>query len=239
MSANASGGSFGDFMADYLPYLDGKPWPEFKLIKYVKNEKGVWVHPSDPDKYPTLKEIHGDDYADFATVVLCLPDGSTFKTYNALVLGPYLAEVYSGDFNNDGLPDFVAIKPGSGNGLAAEYCTGVFAFSGNSYYRFARITTMGLGPASLVAHPTTKEFRLIHTSFRQSNSIDNKIHSYFVHRFFKWEYGTFRPDSSLPPIWIQYLFRPNHDATKLLTPRQKEKAWNEDDEYLLNFPIDW
>ncbi len=227
LSANAWGESFGDSMEKYLPHLNGKPWPKFKVTKYIENKEGVWSHPTSPKKYPTLEEIHQDDYNDFATVVLKLPDGRSFKTYNDLVLGPYLAEVYSGDFNNDGIPDFVAIKPGSGNGLAAENCIGLFAFSEGDGYRFTRIWTMGLGPSSLAIDPQSKTFRLIHTSFRQGTSTDNKVHSFFVHRFYKWDSGSFDLDPQISPIWIQFLEKPNHHSTKLLTPALKQKAWNE------------
>jgi len=133
----------------------------------------------------------------------------------------------------------MAIKPGSGNGLGAQYCTAVFAFSEGNDYCFTRVLTMGSGPASLVIDPQDKKYRLIHTSFRQGTGIDRKEHSFFIHKFYKWELGAFRPDTSLPPVWIQFLKRPNHVATKLLTPVLKEKAWNEDDAYKMHFRIDW
>jgi hypothetical protein len=147
-----------------------------------------------------------------------------------MVLGPYLAAVYSGDFNNDGIPDFMAIKPGSGCGLAGEYCIGVFAFSEGTNYRFTRVTMMGLGPHNLVLDPKTKSFRLIHTAFRQGPSLDGRFHSFWVHRFYKWEDGMFQRDLNIAPVWIQYLHRPNHEPTKLLTTALKRKAWIEDSE---------
>ncbi len=213
-------------VADYMPYLNGKPWPCVPVIAYVESTSNTWVHPTDPKHFPTLQEISDPD-SDFTTVVLKLLDGTVYKTYNDFVLGPYLAAVYMGDFNNDGRPDFMAIKPGAGNGLAGEYCTGVFAFSDGDNYRFTRIRTMGLEPEDLVLDPVTKQFRLIHTSFRQGMSVDGKDHSFWVHRFFQWDGLDFREDSSLQPIWIQYLNRANHVPTELLTPALKEKAWME------------
>jgi hypothetical protein len=124
----------------------------------------------------------------------------------------------------------MAIKPGSGNGLAGEYCTGIFAFSTDREFRFTRILTMGLGPHNLVVDPKTKTFRLIHTSFRSGETLDGRFHSFWVHRFFKWEDGAFRSDSNLSPVWIQYLNRPNHEPTKLLTTKMKAKIWIEDPE---------
>src|SRR3989442_6917822 len=141
--------SFGDFMSHYAPLSNGRPWPRFPVVAYVEAKTNTWVHPSTAKRFPVLEERCDED-SDFSTIILGLPDGRTFKTYNALGLGPYLAEVYSGDFNNDGTPDFVAIKPGSGCGLAAEYCTGVFAFSERDGYRFTRIRTVGLGLGDLV-----------------------------------------------------------------------------------------
>jgi len=212
--------------ASYSPFLNGKPWPRFPVVAYVESASNIWVHPLAPKQCPTVTESHDPD-SDFTTVVIQFPDGRRFKTYNEFVLGPYLSAVYSGDFNGDGKPDFVAVKPGSGCGLAAEHCTGVFAFSDDSDYRFTRITTMGLGPHHLVLDPQTKTFRLIHASFRQGESTDGRTHSFWVHRFYKWDNLRFQRDDSLPPIWIQYLHRPNHEPTKLLTPRLKAKAWGE------------
>ena len=144
--------------ADYSPFLNGKPWPRFPVVAYIEGASNVWVHPSAPKAYPTVTEIHEPD-SDFTTVLIQFPDGRRFKTYNNPVLGPYLSAVYCADFNGDGKPDFVAVKPGSGCGLAADYCTGVFAFSHDDDYCFTRITTMGLGPHDLVIDPQTKTFR--------------------------------------------------------------------------------
>jgi hypothetical protein len=223
--------------ADYSPFLNGKPWPRFPVVAYVETASNIWVHPSAPKAYPTVTEIHEAD-SDFTTVVIQFPDGRRFKTLNELVLGPCLAGVYCGDFNGDGRPDFVAVKQGSGCGLAAEYCTGVFAFSNEGEYSFTRVTTMGLGPHDLVLDPQTKTFRLIHASFRQGESTDGITHSFWVHRFYKWDDNLrFQRDGNLPAIWIQYLNRPNHEPTKLLTQRLKAKAWAGDSES--EPKIDW
>jgi hypothetical protein len=216
-------------VADYMPYLNGHPWPQIPVVAYVEKASNLWVHPTDPSHFPTIQET-GDPDADFTTIIFRLPDGTVYKTYNAFVLGPYLSAIYMGDFNHDGKPDFMAIKPGGGNGLGGEYCIGVFAFSDDGIYRFTRINTMGLGPHDLVLDSATKEFRLIRTSFRQGLATDGIYHSFWVHRFFEWDGQSFREDSDLPPIWIQYLNRPNHQATKLLTPELKAKAWNDDPE---------
>jgi hypothetical protein len=215
--------------SDYTPLLNGKPWPRFPIVAYVEAASNIWVHPQAPKQFPTITEIHDPD-SDFTTVVVQFPDGSRFKTYNASVLGPYLSAVYCGDFNGDGKPDFLAVKPGSGCGLAAEYCTGVFAFSDGSDYRFTRISTMGLGPHDLVIDPKTKTFRLIHTSFCQGESTDGQTHSFWVHRFYKWNFQQFECDDTIPVVWVQYLIRPNHEATKLLTEPLKAKAWAENAE---------
>ena len=181
----------------YLPYLNARPWPQVPITKYIESTSNTWVHPTAPKKYPTVQEI-AEDEADFATVIIRFPDGSVFKTYNAIVLGPYLAAVYMGDFNNDGIPDFMAVKPGSGCGLAGEYCVGVFAFSEGKSYRFTRTWTMTLGPENLVRDPITKAFRFIHTSFRSAQTPDGRYHSFWVHRFFRWENDRFQEDANLP-----------------------------------------
>lgn len=211
---------------NYTPFLNGQPWPRFPLTAYVNTQSNTWVHPLAPKKSSTIREVHDDD-ADFITLIIQTPDGKLQKTYVNFVLGPYLSAVYSADLNQDGIPDFIVIKPGSGCGLAAEYCTGVFAFSNGKGYQFTRITTMGLGPHSLILDPKTKGFRLMHTSFCQSPSLDGKTHSFWVHRFYKWEDGLFQRDEDFQTEWIQYLNRPNHRATKLLTPELKTKAWRD------------
>ena len=216
-------------VADYAPNLNSKPWPRFPIVTYVEKASNVWVHPAAPGRFPSITEVRDPD-ADFTTVVIRQPDGTLYKTYNYAVLGPYLSAVYSGDFNNDGIPDFVAVKPGSGCGIAGEYCTGVLAFSEGAGYRFTRVTTMGLGSHDLVLDPATKKFRFIHTLLRQGQTPGGRYHSFWVHRFYKWEGTQFESDSSLPPIWIQYLERPNHMETKLLTPALRAKIWAEDPE---------
>jgi hypothetical protein len=216
-------------VSDYIPYLNGHPWPQVPVIAYVEKASNLWVHPTDPAHFPTIQETSDPD-ADFTTIILRLPNGTVYKTYCDYVIGPGLSAVYMGDFNHDEKPDFMAIKPGGGCGLAWEYCSGVFAFSDSGDYRFTRISTMGLGPHDLVIDPVSKQFRLIHTSFRQAMSTDDQYHSFWVHRFFEWDGLDFHEDPNLPPIWIQYLNRPNHQATKLLTAKLKQKAWDEDPE---------
>lgn len=223
---------------DYAPYLNGKPWPQIQVIAYVETTSNLWVHPTDPKHFPSMQETFDPD-SDFTTVVLRLPDGSVYKTYNNFVMGPYLSAVYSGDFNHDGKPDFLAVKPSAGNGLAGEYCTGVFAFSDDDGYRFTRVRTMDLEPEDLAIDPATKQFRFIQTSFRDEQTLDGRDHSFWVQRFYIWnsESFHFQEDPNLPPIWIQYLYRSNHEPTKLLTPALKTKIWAEDPES--NPGIEW
>ncbi len=223
-SVNAQ--SFGSFLSDYAPLLGGHPWPRLSASAYT-NVSGSWVHPSEPRNHPTVRLELPED-ADFTTVVVRCPDGRTFSSYCDAAPSPFAEEVYSGDFNGDGIPDFLMVKPGSGCGLAAEYCTGVFAFSENKRYRFTRINTMGLGLHDLVLDPASKSFRLIHTSFRSAMSSDGRYHSYWVHRFYEWNGVNFQLDPNISPVWIQYLTRANHEPTKLLTPSAKAKAWIED-----------
>jgi hypothetical protein len=217
-------------VADYMPLRNGQPWPRFPVVTYVEKASNVWVHPGSPDRFPSVTEVGAPD-SDFTTVVIRQPDGTSYKTYNQQGMGPYLAAVYSGDFNNDGIPDFVAIKPGTGCGLAGEYGTAVFAFSEGNHYRFTRVTSMGLGPHDIVLDPATKTFRFIHTTFCQGQASDGSVHSFWVHRFYVWQEVQFESDSKLPPIWIQYLEHPNHVATKLLTPKLKVKIWGSPAEF--------
>ncbi len=212
----------------YAPYLNGHEWPRIPLVTYIETKSNVWVHPTNPKAFPSITERLEDKDADFTTVVLRFPDGRTFKTYNDFVLGPYLCAVYSGDFNNDGIPDFLIIKPTGMNGIGGWYSIGVFAFSQGKDYRFTRIYSWGLGPESLVVDPATKSFRFVHTSFRQGKGLDGRDHSFWVHRFFLWTGGGFEFDEKLPTIWVQYLGWPNHEPTKLLTPELKTKIWAED-----------
>ncbi|HSY43576.1 MAG TPA: hypothetical protein VK811_06660 [Candidatus Acidoferrum sp.] len=217
-------------VSSYAPYLNGKPWPRWPVIAYVETTSNIWVHPTDPKHFPTMQEICEPD-SDFDTVILRLPDGTIYKTYDDPVMGPGLEAVYMGDFNSDGKPDFMALKGGGGCGLAGEYCTGIFAFSDQGSYWLTRVRTMDLSPEDLVIEPATKQFRLVHTSFRSALAIDGQYHSFWVHRFFIWNGTGFREDPAITPIWIQYLYRSNHEPTKLLTPDLKQKAWDEDSDF--------
>ena len=221
----------------YSPFLNGHEWPRVPLVTYVETQSNIWVHPTNPKAYPSVTERLEDQDADFTTVVLRFPDGRTFKTYNDFVAGPYLCAVYSGDFNNDGIPDFLIIKPTGMNGIGGWYSIGIFAFSEGKGYRFTRVYSWGLGPESLVVDPTTKSFRFIHTSFRQGEGLDGRDHSFWVYRFFLWTGGGFQADEKLSPIWIQFTDRPNHEPTKLLTPELKKKIWSED--WQFNSDIQW
>lgn len=219
-------------VADYTPYLHGQPWPSIPIVRYfeINTNLHIWGHPASPKKFPTMQEVHDSD-ADFATVILRMPSGEIYKTYNDFVLGPYLAAVYSGDFNGDGVPDFFAIKPTCGNGIAGEQALGVFAFSdGTNGYRFTRVRGWGLGRHSLVMDPVTRTFRFMHTTFCDAEGTDGRYHSFWVHQFYKWEGGNMSLDDKYSAIWIQYLFRTNHEPTKLLTPEIKAKAWAEEQE---------
>ncbi len=222
---------------DFGPFLKGKPWPSVPTVAYVESRSNVWVHPTNPKNHASVQERLEDEAADFATVVLCLPDSRTFKTYNAFVLGPYLCAVYSGDFNNDGIPDFLAVKPSGGNGIGCWDYLGVFALSQGKDYRFTRVSSWGLGPQSLALDPATKTFRFIHTAFRQGKGVDGRVHSFWVHRFFRWNGVGFELDSNLSPIWIQFLGRPNHEPTTLLTPKLKAETWANDWRFQSN--IEW
>ena len=204
--------------ADYAPFLSGKPWPRFPVVTYVESASNIWIHPLNPKRFPTVTEVHDPD-SDSTTTLIQFPDGRRFESVNTFtnefMIWPFLSVVHSGDFNGDGKPDFVMVKPGSGCGLAAEYCSGVFAFSDGDNYRFTCISTMGLGPHDLVLDPQTKTFRLIETSFRQGVSTDGKTHSFWGHRFYKWDNLRFQRDDRISAVWIQYLNRPNHEPTKL------------------------
>jgi len=221
----------------YAPFLNGHEWPRIPFVSYVETKSNVWVNPTNSKISPSITECLQDEDDDFTTVVLKFPDGRTFKTYNNFVLGPYLSAVYSGDFNNDGVPDFLMIKPTAMNGIGGWYYIGVFAFSEGKDYRFTRVYSWGLGPESLVIDPATKTFRFIHTSFRQGKGLDGRDHSFWVHRFFLWSGGGFQLDEKFQPIWIQYLDRPNHEPTKLLTPESKAKIWSDDSDFDSN--IQW
>jgi hypothetical protein len=214
-------------VADYVPHLHGHPWPSLPTVRYVEIDTNlnIWGHPAFPKKFPTMQEVN-EPGADFATVILRLPNGRVYKTYNDLVMGPYLAAVYSGDFNGDGVPDFFAIKPSTGCGIAGEQAFGVFAFSeGANGYRFTRVDGWGLGRHDLVIDPATKKFRFMHTTFCEAKGLDGRYHSFWVSRPFKWEDDSMLLDDHYPPVWVQFLFRPNHEPTKLLTAQMEAKAW--------------
>ncbi|HEY3763120.1 MAG TPA: hypothetical protein VGN23_15345 [Verrucomicrobiae bacterium] len=235
-------GGIGTVLAEtnnwgYGPFLNGHEWPCIPIVTYVQAVSNIWTAPTNSKNSPSITERLEDDSDDFTTVILRFPDGRTFKTYNNFVLGPYLSAVYSGDFNNDGKSDFLIIKPTGMNGIGGWNCIGVFAFSQGDDYLFTRVYSWGLGPESLAIDPQTKSFRFIHTSFVQGTGIDGKDHSFWVHRFFQWTGGSFEPDETLMPIWIQFLERSNHDPTKLLTPELKKQIWSENREQNAN--IEW
>src|SRR4051812_13485961 len=89
LAAEVRAGTNETLVADYAPFLNGHPWPRVPLIAYVESTSNIWVHPSDPKRFPTIQDIREAD-SDFTTVVIRFPDGTVYKTYNDAVLGPYL-----------------------------------------------------------------------------------------------------------------------------------------------------
>src|SRR5882762_1359534 len=67
-------------VADYAPYQHGQPWPSVPLVRYVEIDTNlnIWGHPTLRTKFPTMQEVHDAD-ADFATVILRLPNGQVYK----------------------------------------------------------------------------------------------------------------------------------------------------------------
>ena len=62
-------------VVDYTPYLNGHSWPRVPVVTYVESTSNLWVHPTAPNKFPTVQEIHDKD-SDFTTVVLRFSDGT-------------------------------------------------------------------------------------------------------------------------------------------------------------------
>src|SRR6185437_3322648 len=42
-------------VANYMPSLNGKIWPQWSVIAYVENGSNLWIHPSDPKHFPTVQ----------------------------------------------------------------------------------------------------------------------------------------------------------------------------------------
>ena len=93
LESQVRGGTNETLVADYAPFLNGKPWPRVSVIKYAESTLNIWVHPSGPKHFPSIQEVRDPD-SDFTTLVIRFPDGRAFKTYDDPVLGPYLAAVY-------------------------------------------------------------------------------------------------------------------------------------------------
>jgi hypothetical protein len=235
LHVTAKGQPFGSTLAAYAPLLDTNIWEHAQLVAYT-NVADVWRHPTQANVKPTV-ELRSDEDSDFTTVTIRMPNGDVWKTYCDSSPSPFAEEVYCGDLNGDKIPDFMIVKSGGGCGLAAEYCTGVFAFSEGAGFRFTRVRTMGLGPGNLIVNRTTHSVRFVHTSFRCGKTTDGRYHSFWIHRFFQWNGVAFQQDSRLPPVWIQYLYRPNHEPTRLLTSALKAKIWSEDEDE--TGPIEW
>src|SRR5437016_11911552 len=39
-------------VANYMPRLNGQPWPRVPVIAYVETKSNIWVHPSAPHRFP-------------------------------------------------------------------------------------------------------------------------------------------------------------------------------------------
>jgi len=136
-------------------------------------------------------------------------------------------EVYSGDLNNDTLPDYIVNIQSGGNGLAAEMSEATFILSSASGYRARSFEMWDFGQQDLIC--INKKNYLVLTQFVSSNADstrDKRNHNFWVYQLNCIDGDRFVPANrellGFPKlVWFSH--KENHKETNLLTDQKKKQ----------------
>lgn len=139
----------------------------------------------------------------------------------------------SAELNGDGVPDYILRYDPHGCGLAAIGQTVTLVLSGRHGHRSHELYQFGFGPDSLVRFKPDGPLHWVVTDMVQPGakvSQDGREHSFWVYRLFRIEGDSLKAEPvgfEGFPRWIQYLRRPNHAETTLVSKRQKRRLERE------------
>lgn len=133
------------------------------------------------------------------------------------------------ELNGDGIPDYILRYDPHGNGLAAIGQEVALILSGGTGHRSHRLHQFGFAENSLVQFHRDGPWHWVVCDLVRTDSKDSKDgreHSFWVYRLFRVVGDSLMAEPEGVegfPRWIQYLKRPNHRETSLLSSSQKRR----------------
>jgi hypothetical protein len=161
------------------------------------------------------------------TLQLTLPSGRSQIWSIGPDLWPHLARVYSACLNEDDLPDFLVTFSSTACGLAAERSDILFILSTKSGYRALVTETWNFDIETFVDFQNRGHVEWVQTFLTESKSLDQKWHTYWVHRLLVFRDDGLYPVDDFVPRWRMFTFQPNHSDTALLTKDVKDALLKE------------
>jgi hypothetical protein len=136
-------------------------------------------------------------------------------------------QLASTEINGDEIPDYILRYDPHGCGLAAIGQTVVLVLSGKNGHRSHELYQLGFAHDSLVRFKPGGSWHWVVAEVvypGAAASKDGREHSFWVYRLFRIEGDSLRAEPvgvEAFPKWIQYLLRPNHSETTLVSTKEK------------------
>jgi len=153
---------------------------------------------------------------------LGLPNGVTQTWDLESSVSPYISQVYSACLNEDDHPDFLVTFSNTGCGLAAERTDILFLLSTQSGYRALLTQSWNFETGTLVDLKNNGQVAWVQTLRIEADAVDNKWHTFWVHRLLAFQQDQLEAVDSFAPRWRIYTFQPNHAETGLLPMTKKD-----------------
>jgi len=140
-----------------------------------------------------------------------------------------LMEVFSGDLNQDGIPDFIVNVWSGGTGLAMDGSEVTFLLSSKDGYRASSFCHYAFGKEDVVrfsAHGPVYFIRNQLIGNDGEKTRDGRDHNFWVYNLNRIEGSRFLPaDADQPgfPKWVWFTDQANHDETTQLSQEQKNR----------------
>ncbi|MEI6194778.1 MAG: hypothetical protein WCS42_10655 [Verrucomicrobiota bacterium] len=138
-------------------------------------------------------------------------------------------EVFSGDLNGDGPPDFIINVWSGGCGLAADGSEVTFLLSGKGGYRASSFYLYGFGNQDLVRFKAGGPVYFIFNDLIGNGgekTRDGRDHNFWVYDLYRIDGNRFVPaDAEQPgfPKWVWFTNKANHEEATQLSPDQKNR----------------
>lgn len=223
------------YLDDYSPFEPGtapKPFPVTELKEIARetsDSQGTFAKA--PDSFPRLVLSWATPgNADDCTLSVIGARGVKILAGAKITAdSPRYVAVYAALLNEDTEPDYVIRAWSGGCGLAAEWFFLTFLLSTGATYSVTETACMAMGVEDFVDLNNDGRGEFIHTSFvGGEKGKDGKSHNYWVYNLLRFKGGQIISANDLDrrfPCWVWYKFKPNHQNTDQLTPKQRMRCW--------------